>query len=68
MKYRPRIHYTETDKALMWDRWHKGESFAVDCAVVWPQSLVGRRCIVSNGRHTPATADSLEVPTLVRRT
>ena len=26
MKYRPRIHYTETDKALMWDRWQKGES------------------------------------------
>ncbi|MFB3106539.1 MAG: IS30 family transposase [Pseudomonadales bacterium] len=26
MKYRQRIHYTETDKALMWDRWQKGES------------------------------------------
>ena len=26
MKYRPRIYYTETDKALMWDRWQKGES------------------------------------------
>jgi IS30 family transposase len=26
MKYRPRIHYTETDKALMWDRWQKGDS------------------------------------------
>ena len=25
-KYRQRIHYTETDKALMWDRWQKGES------------------------------------------
>ena len=21
MTYRPRIYYTETDKALMWDRW-----------------------------------------------
>ena len=21
MKQRPRIHYTETDKAMMWDRW-----------------------------------------------
>jgi hypothetical protein len=21
-----RIHYTETDKAVMWDRWQKGES------------------------------------------
>jgi IS30 family transposase len=26
MKYRPRIYYTDTDKALMWDRWQKGES------------------------------------------
>ena len=26
MKYRKRIYYTETDKALMWDRWQKGES------------------------------------------
>ena len=25
MKMRPRIYYTETDKALMWDRWQKGE-------------------------------------------
>ncbi len=26
MKYRPRIYYTEADKALMWDRWQKGDS------------------------------------------
>ena len=26
MKQRPRIYYTETDKALMWDHWQKGES------------------------------------------
>ncbi len=26
MKYRTRIYYTETDKALMWDRWQEGES------------------------------------------
>ena len=26
MKQRPRIYYTETDKALMWDRWQQGES------------------------------------------
>lgn len=26
MKRRKRISYTETDKALMWDRWQKGES------------------------------------------
>jgi len=26
MNYRARIYYTETDKALMWDRWQKGDS------------------------------------------
>jgi IS30 family transposase len=26
MSRKPRINYTETDKALMWDRWQKGES------------------------------------------
>ena len=26
MKYRPRIYYTEADKALMWDRWQQGDS------------------------------------------
>jgi len=26
MKYPKRIYYTEVDKALMWDRWQKGES------------------------------------------
>ncbi|MGB5625391.1 MAG: hypothetical protein WBM61_06655 [Woeseiaceae bacterium] len=26
MKYPTRIHYTEADKMLMWDRWQKGES------------------------------------------
>ena len=26
MKQRPRIYYSEADKALMWDRWQKGDS------------------------------------------
>jgi IS30 family transposase len=26
MKQRPRIYYTDSQKALMWDRWQKGES------------------------------------------
>lgn len=26
MKQRPRIYYTECQKALMWERWQKGES------------------------------------------
>jgi hypothetical protein len=26
LKMRPRIYYTEEQKALMWDRWQKGET------------------------------------------
>ena len=26
MKQRPRIYYTESQKALMWERWRKGDS------------------------------------------
>jgi hypothetical protein len=26
MKQRPRIYYTESQKALMWERWRQGES------------------------------------------
>ena len=26
MARKPRIHHTETDKAVMWDRWQKGDS------------------------------------------
>src|SRR6266571_5406556 len=29
MKQRPRIHYTENQKALMWERWRKGDSLQV---------------------------------------
>jgi hypothetical protein len=29
MKYRSRIYYTETDKALMWDRWAGGADSAL---------------------------------------
>jgi IS30 family transposase len=28
MKQRPRIYYTESQKALMWERWQKGESLS----------------------------------------
>lgn len=28
MKQRARIYYTDAQKALMWDRWQKGESLA----------------------------------------
>jgi hypothetical protein len=36
MKYRTRIYYTETDKALMWERWRQGESLQGDRAAIRP--------------------------------
>ncbi len=26
MKYRTRVHYTEEQKSLMWDRWQEGDN------------------------------------------
>jgi hypothetical protein len=26
MKNKPRIHYTESQKAMMWERWQQGDS------------------------------------------
>ena len=34
MRRRPRIVYTDSQKALMWDRWQKGESIKFICAYV----------------------------------
>jgi hypothetical protein len=28
MKQRPRIYYSEVQKAMMWDRWQRGESLS----------------------------------------
>ncbi|SAK48133.1 hypothetical protein AWB83_00965 [Caballeronia ptereochthonis] len=35
MKQRPRIYYSESQKALMWDRWRKGETFEY-LGAPWP--------------------------------
>jgi hypothetical protein len=57
MKQRPRIHYTEGQKALMWERWQKGESLLrntrrtipPNCCIdrLNPQSLAVLRCSTS---------------------
>jgi hypothetical protein len=47
MKYRTRIQYTETDKALMWERWRQGESL---------------RAIGGERTRATATEDNEELP------
>jgi hypothetical protein len=34
MRRRKRIYYTDTQKALMWDRWQQGESLHPDSVPV----------------------------------
>ncbi len=48
MKRRPRIYYTEAQKALMWDRWKAGDTLheigkLFDCAL-FQQVSYSRRC------------------------
>ena len=50
MKYRPRIYYTETDKALMWDRWQKGDSLH-SIARLFGRSHSSIQGILSRTRH-----------------
>ena len=51
IKYRTRIYYTETDNALMWDRWRRGDSLhtrrrpfmtELGCRVVLSERLFSR--------------------------
>ena len=55
MKQRPRIYYTETDKALMWDRWQKGDTMHA-IAGLFDRSHSSVRGILSetNGIRPPA--------------
>ena len=39
-KFRPRIHYTEAHKALMWDRWQQGGQL-VELTVTHPEADAG---------------------------
>ena len=60
MARKPRIHYTETDKAVMWDRWQKGESLEKIA------QLFGRTRRMRRSRHhTHKTADRGQITDIV---
>jgi hypothetical protein len=40
MQQRPKIFYNEGQKAMMWDRWQRGESLA---NIARPYSCIGKR-------------------------
>lgn len=53
MKRKPRIYYTDSQKALMWDRWQKGESMH-DIARLFDRSHSAiQRVLTTNGGFRP---------------
>lgn len=54
MKQRPRIYYTETQKALMWDRWKKGESLQQIAQLFDRHHPSIQRILVETGGIRPA--------------
>lgn len=54
MKQRPRIYYTETQKALMWDRWRKGESLQQIAQLFDRNHSSIQRILAENGGIRPA--------------
>jgi IS30 family transposase len=54
MKQRPRIYYTDTQKALMWDRWQKGESLHAIARLFGRHHPSIRGVLVQSGGIRPA--------------
>ena len=61
MKHRPRIYYTETDKALMWDRWQKGESLHSIAKLFDRHHPSIQRVLAKTGGIRPATRKRSEL-------
>ena len=55
MKQRTRIYYTETQKALMWDRWRKGESLQQIAQLFDRNHSSIQRILAENGGILPST-------------
>ena len=54
MKQRPRIYYTESQKALMWERWRKGESLQQIAQLFDRNHSSIQRILAENGGIQPA--------------
>ena len=54
MKQRPRIYYTEEQKALMWDRWQKGESLHQIARLFDRHHTSVRRILAESGGIRPS--------------
>ncbi len=54
MNYRPRIYYTETQRALMWDRWQQGDSMHEIASLFDRSHSSIQRILSENGGVRPA--------------
>ena len=60
MKRRPRIVYTDSQKAMMWDRWQKGESMREIASQLGRSPSTVSREIQRNGGYASYRASSAE--------
>ena len=68
MKQRPRIYYKESDKALMWDRWQKGESLHIIAGHFGRSHTSIRNILARTGGIRPASRQRSRLAlTLVER-
>ena len=58
MKQRPRIYYTEEQKALMWERWQKGDSLEKISQLFgrYHSSVEGIVALISHDCHKNVTS------------
>src|SRR5471030_1357158 len=54
MKQRPRIYYTESQKALMWDRWKRGDSLQTIAQLFERNHSSIQRILAETGGIRPA--------------
>jgi IS30 family transposase len=59
MKRRTRIRYTDSRKALMWDRWQQGESLHQIAKLFDRHQSSVRRILVESGGIRPASLRAL---------
>jgi len=68
MKQRPRIYYSETQKAMMWDRWQRGETLgAIARLFDRHHSAVGGILSRTGGIRPPPRARSRRALSLAER-
>ncbi len=68
MKQRPRIYYTDSQKALMWERWRKGESLQQIAQLFDRNHSSIQRILAESGGITPAPRWPVELGADVGRT